>query len=1166
MTVHPKILFLKCAFFGDWKRLAVAVGKVLLATFFLLTFLVMYPVALQAQMAPLSTSGPQGPPQSAPAGAQDSSPALQTFIIQGVVKSGNVPIPGATVTATNLATKQKAVAWTDLDGNYALQVPAQGSYTIRVEMAAFAPGTREVSVTGAGSRADLTLVLQSRAQQAARTQPRPSIGGGNRGFQSLAVIQGETSGESSSNANQVVPSGMPIPGVAQDSATESIAFSGGTSGMMSAMSSDELGQRIRDAREQFGFGGQGGGFGGPGGGFGGGRGGGAPAGGGGSFGGRRGRFDINRPHGSLYYSVGDSALNAAPYSLTGLSTTKPSYLQQRFGASIGGPLNIPKIYQGGSKTFFFANYNGSRSDNPYDYFSTVPTRAERSGNFSALIPAGTNCNLTPVKGCIFNPATRNAFAGNVIPQTAINPAASGLLSFIPLPNLPGDTQNFHFVTATNSDLDDLNIRLMHALGSSSIGQRRGRRGPQNNLTLGFHYHSTGANVTNPFPSVGGNSSVRSFDVPVSYIRSIGKLTNVFRVDYNRNRVSTRNLYAFSQDITSSVGITGVSQNPFDWGLPNLSFTNFGSLQDINPALTRNQTWTFSDSMIWTHAKHTWRWGGDFRRIQLNTETDSNARGSFIFTGLNTAATAGGSTVANTGFDLADFLLGLPQQTSVNFGANNYHFRGNSWDLFAQDEWRVRGNLTFNLGVRYEYVSPFTEIDNRIANLDLSPGVINPALGAPAVAVTTPGTPGPFAGSLPATLLRPDRNNFAPRVGLAWKVLPKTVFRAGYGINYNTGAYQGIVQQLAFQPPFAFAETNIQSTPGQLTLQKGFVQTPTGITNNYAVDPNYRLGYLQIWNADVQEEILPTLILNLDYTGTKGTRLDLLDDPNRDATGIRIAGVQPFNWESSLGASVAHAGTVRLRKRLQHGMSIGGTYTYSKSIDNTSNIGNGVGLSSGAGGPGGGGGGGGGTAATSGATNIAQDAFNLAAERGLSSFDQRHKLTADYLWELPFGHDRLWLTNPGILRAVFGDWQWNGDWTIASGLPFTPRVLGSFVDVNRGSNGTLRPDLTGQPAALPNPSISEWFNTGAFVAPPAGQFGNARRNSIEGPGTHVFDMAFTKMFPMKESRELEFRAQFSNIFNTPQYGTIDTVVNSPTFGRVISVSAMRSVLLTARFRF
>ena len=199
--------------------------------------------------------------------------------------------------------------------------------------------------------------------------------------------------------------------------------------------------------------------------------------------------------------------------------------------------------------------------------------------------------------------------------------------------------------------------------------------------------------------------------------------------------------------------------------------------------------------------------------------------------------------------------------------------------------------------------------------------------------------------------------------------------------------------------------------------------------------------------------------------------------------------------------------------------------------------------------------------------MAQDAFDLAAERGLSSFNQTHKFTVDYLWELPFGHDKRWLTENTPLRAIFGDWQWSGYWTFASGLPFTPRLLGTFADVNRGTNGTLRPDLVpGQSIGISSPSIGEWFNTAAFVAPPAGQYGNARRNSIIGPGTKVFDMAFTKTVPLKESRVLELRAQATNIFNIPNYSAIDTVVNSPTFGRVTAVGAMRQVTITARFRF
>ena len=1089
-------------------------------------------------------------------GQPDSSPQ-----IRGIVRSGRIPIPGATVTATNSSDATKVVGWTDLDGSYILQLPKAGSYSLQVEMAGFAPIKKQVTVTNPSVQADLELTLQSRAVQS--SQNPISRNGRARGFQTLALTQGA---EFSSNAaDDIVPQGMPVPGLAANVATESISVNGNSNGsLMSSMSSDELQQRMREAREQYGPGapGLGGPLGGsgpagpPGGGaqgFGGAPGGGGPPAGGGVFfggGGRRGGFDINRPHASIYYSLADSALNAAPYSLTGQSTTKPSYLQQRFGVSIGGPLNIPKLYHGGSKTFFFVNYNGTRSDNPVDTFSTVPTAAERIGNFSSICQTGFTagiCNDRDSSGNVlhqlYSPFTQLAIPNNNLSSAGLplNSAATGLLTFIPLPNLPGAAQNFRFVTSTTNNSDDLNIRVIQAIGGSHIGSRR--RGPQNNLTFGFHYHSADNALTNVFPSVGGDTSTRSFDVPIGYIRSFGKLTNVLRFDFNRNRVSTQNLYAFLQDIAGQLGIGGVSQDPFDWGLPNLSFTNFTGIQDTTPQLLRNQTWTFSDSMIWNHGKHTFRWGGDFRRIQLNTETDSNARGSFVFTGLNTALTSNGSVIPGTGYDLADFLLGLPQQTSVQFGANNYHFRGNSWDFYIQDEWKLRGNLSLNLGLRYEYVSPLSETDNRIVNLDVSPGFT-------AAVPVLPGETGPFNGVFPATLVHPDRNNFAPRLGVAWKPLHNTVVRAGYGINYNTTAYNTIVQNLAFQPPFSVTQTNVQTAAGQLTLQNGFPSLPNATTNNYGIDPNYRLGYVQIWNSDIQQEIRPTLLLNLDYTGTKGTRLDILEAPNRDASGVRIPGVQPFIWEDSVGDSTAHAASVRLRKRLQRGVSIGGSYTFSKSIDNASTIGTGVTLNG----------------LNAGQNLVAQNAFDLAAERSLSSFDQRHRFTADYLVELPFGHDRLWLSQPGPLRSIFGDWQWSGDWTISSGLPFTPRVLGDFSDVNRGTNGTLRADVTGAQVSISDPSVSEWFNTAAFVTPGVGQFGDARRNSIEGPGTHFFDMAFTKVFPLKESRMLEFRAQFANIFNTPQFTSIDTVINSPTYGRVIGVGSMRSVQFTLRFRY
>jgi trimeric autotransporter adhesin len=1129
--------------------------------------------------------------------------------IHGVVKSGNMPIPGATVSATNDASKDRVATTSDVDGSYSLRIPADGTFTLRIEMPAFAVHTQTLSIDATHNtvQADVELTLLSRVrEQRNQNQPleassnaasnnneqqrRPASNG--RGFQNLSVFQNEAGQDSGSMAD-IAPAGMPVPGVASDSsATESVAVAGNTTNSFNSMSPDQMQQRFDDARQNAGFGPGGGGFGGfGGGGPGGPRGGG---GGGGGFFGRR--FDSNRPHGSIYYGVGDSALNAAPFSLTGAPTEKPAYFQNSFGGSVGGPLNIPHIYNGGTKTFYFVNFNGKLGENPFDQFSTVPTLLERQGNFAALCTGGFNsagvCNDTNSSGetidqlYSYNPVTgtRTPFANNLIPgftsQTCPWTDSSGsipgaLLQYIPCPNLPGSLQNFHYVTAATSDSDDLNVRINHTFGAPPPRGRRsgGRNAPHNNLTVGFHYHQTHAIITNPFPSVGGATTVRSFDIPISYTRTFGHLSNIVRFDFNRNRTKTQNLYAFNQDITSALGITGVSTNPFDWGLPNLSFSDFASLSDTTPALNRSQTYTLSDNVIWTRGKHTFRWGGDYRRVQVNIHSDGNPRGTFVFTGTNTAQVDGGNApIPGTGYDFADFLLGLPQQTSEQFGQSEY-FRGNYWDLYLQDEWKMRPSFTINAGIRYEYVSPLVETDNRLVNLALAPGVLNPllALGPSPVVPVQPGTPG-----WPSTLVRPDRNNFAPRVGFAWKPLPNTVVRGGYGINYNTGAYQGIVEQLALQPPFATTATNIQNATGDLTLQNGFpAPAPGTITNSYAVNPNYRLGYVQIRNLDIQQQIRPTLLLNLDYTGTKGTNLDVLEAPNRTLTGLRIPAVDAFTYETSVADAEANAASVRLRKRLSSGFSIGGTYTYFKSIDDASSIGAGATSVASSPGLGSGGTGAAGTtaSASSGAATVAQNPFDLSAERGLSSFYQKHRFTADYLIELPFGHDKRWLTGATPARAILGDWQISGDWTIASGVPFTPHFLNDAEDVETGANNTLRPDLVpGQFISLPHPSITKWFNTAAFTNPPenaSGQllaYGNARRNSIIGPGTRVFDMAFTKLVPLKESRSLEFRAQATNIFNLVNYSSIDTNFNSPTFGRVTAASGMRQFTMTARFRF
>ena len=420
---------------------------------------------------------------------QAGAPAAGARVIHGVVKSGNMPIPGAGVSAENATTKEQVNTWTDVDGSYSLRIPADGHYTVRVQMAAFAASTQEVvlDATHPDVQANFELILLSRAREAAArivmtviTRSRSSgANAGGRGFQNLSVFQsggGTGCGLGGSSMSDVVPSGMPVPGIAPDSATESVAVSGNTSNSFNAMSADEMQQRFNDARQQ-------------GGGFGGGADSVAQAAGvwwsrrwirwRRSFG-RRG-FDINRPHGSIYYGVGDSALNASPFALTGQPSEKPAYLQNSFGGSVGGPLNIPQIYHGGSKTFYFINYNGKRGENPFDQFSTVPTLLERQGNFSGSRLHFGDADERGQTIQIYNPVTNDASSPSepgFHKPVSTRPAHADCCITFRCPNLPGNYQNFHYVTSATSDSDDLNVRVNHSFGAAPAGGAGAAEGPQ----------------------------------------------------------------------------------------------------------------------------------------------------------------------------------------------------------------------------------------------------------------------------------------------------------------------------------------------------------------------------------------------------------------------------------------------------------------------------------------------------------------------------------------------------------------------------------------------------------------------------------------------------------------------------------------------------------------
>jgi len=1050
------------------------------------------------------------------------------------------------VSASNTLTGKKVSAASDIDGSFTLTLPSRGRYVIKVEQAAFAATTKEVVITPETPQAtvDADLMLASRAlilaaQQAAGAQ-QIATALANRGMQSLSVTESETSavpgsGGNNDNSSQNA-SGLPLNGAGSDAPTESVSITGAMGQAQNfGMNPDEVQDRIQEFRDRMrregGLGGGGGPIilGGEGQGGGGGFGGGPGV---FALGGRMGRFNINQPHGSIFYSTDNSIFDAAPYALNSRSNAlggpqqKPEYDQNRFGVTLGSPLHIPHVVKD-DKTFVFLNWTGGRNENPYDQFSTVPTLAERQGNFSSIATQ------------LIDPRTHQPIPGNVIAN--IDPAAQALLPFIPLPNLPGSTRNFHFVTALTQNNDQIAVRMVHNFdegatfmpfgGNGGGGGGGGRRRARNNINFNLNYSDSHNQVSNPFPTLLGTTDNSGINTGAGWVVSKNRLTNNLHFNYNRSHTKLSNLYQDQLNVAGVAGITGTLQDPFDFGVPVLSFTNFQSARDTGATLSNNQTFSWSDSVIWRHGNHNLRFGGDFRRLYNDLRTEQNGRGSFTFTG----------TGFSTGFDFADFLLGLPQLTSIQGGSTTYKFRQNSWDLFIQDDWRATSSLSFDFGLRYEYVSPFSEANNQLVNLDINSTIT-------AVSPVLPGSLGPFTGGFPTTVVEPDRNNFAPRVGFAWKAAKKTVVRGGYGINYNTGQYSTIVQNLAFQPPFAFTETNVSSSSLPLTLQNGFPPPTAAVTNNFAVDKNYKLGYVQIWNLDIQKELTPSLLLNVGYNGAKGTALDIQRAPNRLPDGqLRIPDVQPFILETSQGDSILHAGSVRVRKRLRRGMSAQGTYVFSKSLDNASSIGGG-------------------------AVVVAQNDQDLAAERGLSSFDQRHRFTGNFVYELPFGTGKKWLNNQGAMKEFFGDWSWSGDFTIASGLPFTPRFLGATSDINQGLNGTLRLDVVGDPTAGTCPNgfsvgtINCWFNTAAFVQPPTGQFGNAQRNSIRGPGQLIFDMSVSKTLLAKDTRALELRLAANNVFNRPQFTTIDTVLNSPTYGQVVSVGAMRRVTLSARFRF
>ena len=1071
--------------------------------------------------------------------------------VSGRITSGSTPLPGVSLVALS-ADKVIAATSTEQDGRYELVLPA-GLHQLKADLTGFTTVERALTLSGdpcVAQVADMQLALQQRTRRPATTTPGSAA---QPRFEQLNVQtqQGAAAAETTQPEREMTDAATRLllpPGFSPDAPTESVAIAGNMTNVDRGMLGDrfdaigrgEIDPVTGEPPQGFGPGGRGGfqgpdGRGGPGG----------PGGRGGRGGGRgdfliAGRGARQRAYNlQTNYNYGGSALDSAPYQLRESNApSNPAYNRQTFGVTVGGPVRLPG-YNGQRRTTFTASYNGNRGDQLFDQYATVPTAAMRSGDFSAL------------SRTLIDPLTGRPFDGNRIPASSMNAGSLSLLRFIPMPNIEDSGRNFRYTTTTDTVSDNVNVRVTHNFtqpaggrggggrgGGGRFGGPGGRGGRGNTgtsvvLNAQMQYRRNSNEQNNVFPALGGSGHGTSISTPVSVNIAHQRMLHNVNVNFTRTTSDSLGRYAYVEDVAGNAGIQGVATDPASWGVPTLSFSSLTGVRDVTPNERTDTRVSAGYTFTRPWRAHTLRAGGEFHSDQSNSHTDSNARGAYTFTGLYSS---GGSAAARgEGLDFADFLLGLPQQATVQYGPGEVKMSGRSMSLFLQDDWRKNAGLTFNLGLRYELLWPFKEDNGRMVNLDV------PADFTAAAAVLS-GQTGPFTGAFPSALLRADANNVAPRVGFAWRARPGLLVRGGYGVSYNAGSYASIARQMVAQPPFAVTDTEIGTAATPLTIQNAFV-TANGdeITNNYGVDKSYDLGLVQTWNGDVAKDLRQVWNVGASYTHTRGTSLDIVRAPNRGPDGLGIPDVQPFVWQSSEGGSILNALSLRVRRRAVRGLGGGLSYTLAKSRDNASSIGGGQ-------------------------TVVAQNDRDLAAEWGLSSFDRRYQTSGDLSFELPFGPNRRWLNNGGTWATILENWRASASFTWQSGTPYTPRVQGAATDVARGTSNSLRANYNGESVQVNDPTIDLFFNTAAFAVPPAGTFGTASRNMIVGPGSRQLDAQFSRDIRLRSTRVLSVSLNATNLLNMVNYAAIDTVVNSPSFGQVVSVRPMRSMQLALRFRF
>lgn len=813
---------------------------------------------------------------------------------------------------------------------------------------------------------------------------------------------------------------------------------------------------------------------------------------------RRGQHSLY--NGAVGGIFGLSALDARPFSLTGQPSPKPAYAHITGLAQIGGPLLFPGVFTVANAPMVFAAYQMTRSRSDTIGAGLVPTVAERSGDLSQFPQP------------IVNPQTGQPFPGNRLP--GINLQAAALLQLYPLPNASGGRFNYQTAIVAITHEDDLQTRVMKRINDG------------NQLAGDFALKSSRASSPNLFgfldttDTLGLNASLRwRHDFS-------SRLRGTLSFPFSRLRIRQAPFFAGREDISGAAGIAGNDPAPAAWGPPALSFAGgLAGLNDMLPADNRDQTAAISYAGLWNHGDHDFAFGGDVRRLEFNRREQQNPRGQLVFNG------------AASGNDLADFLLGIPDAASLAFGNADKYFRESSYDAYFVDDGHLGPGLSLNLGLRWEYAAPITERQDRLVNLDLAPGF---TAAAPVLAAQPRG---PLTGAVyPRSLVRPDRRAFEPRLGLAWQPFAASslLVRAGYGVYYNTSVYQALAAQMAQQAPLSTSFSAAYNPARPWTLADVFSSLAPASQDLFALDPNFRRGYVQTWDASLQQDLPAALTMTLTYLGSEGVHAPQEILPNTYPAGA--ANPCPscpigFFYISSGGNAAYESGRVELQRRFAGGLAGDLQYTYSKALDDGA---------LGGGQP---------------AAFIAQNWRAADADRALSNTDQRHRLTATAQYTTGLG-PRGGALLGGWRGLLYKAWTLQAQLTAGSGLPLTPVTFA--IVPGTGVTQVVRPSLTGAPLYAAPAGL--FLNPAAYAPPPPGAWGDAGRNSITGPSQFNLDMALQRSFFLRDRLSCNFRLEADNVLNHVVFPSWDTVAGSAQFGLPLAANPMRSIKTYLRLVF